>query len=209
MCLARGSNSICLATVPTVCFPFWYGCGTGARAILMPPLVSTAESAGLWAQEKQAAWLSVPDHRKPLSFLILKAPSGKQIGVMHYLSLCSKQIPPRWLWSIRCVALLHWLPAKPVSPKGRGYLSDYSSFGSGKDHWLVCGLTGWDMLVDSPALFMLPLVCLNSCFLPTSWGMWMLCTLACDQKALLSLATLPKDLYNTSVLPSRTVFSTP
>lgn len=155
----------------------------------------------------------VPDHRRSLPFFGWKAPSGKKNWCNALFISPQQTKPPRWLWSICCVALLRWLPAKPVCPKGKGYLSDYSSHGSGKDHWLVCGWTGWNKLANSPALFMLPLVCFNSCFLLTSWRMWVLCAFAyislCDLKALLSFSPLSKDLYNTSVLPSRTVFSKP
>lgn len=49
----------------------------------------------------------------------MKSIRWKTAGVIHYLSLCNKQMSCRLLWSICFVALLHWLPPKTAS-EGKG-----------------------------------------------------------------------------------------
>lgn len=88
----RISKNMSLATMPAVCLSIWHGCCMG-REQSSCLSVGTAESSRLPGGETGSLTSEVREHGEAVSFLRLKASSGKQIGVMHYLSLHSKQIP--------------------------------------------------------------------------------------------------------------------
>lgn len=91
---------------------------------------------------------------------------GNTAGVMHYLSLCNKQMP-LWMLGLIChAALLHWWSPKTASEwKGR-ILWSISCHSIGKDGCSVCGWLSREVLASLPAPSVLLCIHSKPCFFP-------------------------------------------
>lgn len=115
-CQARSPEDLSLASMSPACFPPGLGGGAGVRAVLTPLwrcCISVAQ------RQNQAAWLLRWQNTASLCHSSDKSIRWKTAGVMHYLSLCNKQMPFRMLWFILSVVSLHWLSPKTAS-EGKG-----------------------------------------------------------------------------------------